>query len=198
MAVRASWFWIVGCYFHGRKSLKFKKNLYCRSFGQLPAAQHIAPLSTMAIAMNRAVKRYGFLFKFQDETAMSRREEYMVLWHDRQISFFRRTKNFGKNYCIYIFCIFWIFFGALKLVVGSQLTWQSRGEPKICILSHKDSGKSNPTCPAATVRRRNISFRPTAWMATWISTKTVWFVKFLRFLDDAKCKIPPFGLQKTA
>jgi len=58
----------------------------------------------MAIAMNRAVKRYGLLFKFQDETAMSRRDEYMVLWDDRQISFFRRTKNFGHK--LYIFCIF--------------------------------------------------------------------------------------------
>ena len=92
----------------------------------------------MAIAMNRAVKRYGFLFKFQDETAMGRDEEYMVMWHDRQLSFFRRTKNSGK--IIY----FLIFFGALKLVVGAELTWQSRGRQKIFILSPRGSGKSNP------------------------------------------------------
>ena len=63
----------------------------------------------------------------------------MVLWDDRQISFFRRTKNFGINY------VYFVFFGALKLGVGCELTWQSRGEPKICILSHKDAGKSNRT-----------------------------------------------------
>ena len=80
----------------------------------------------MAVAMNRAVKRYGFLFKFQDETAMGRDAEYMVMWHDRQLSFFRRTKNFGIDFVYFVFLDIF----ALKLVVGSQPTWQAEENQK--------------------------------------------------------------------
>ena len=72
---------------------------------------------------------------------MGRDAEYMVMWHDRQLSFFRRTKNFGIDF---VYFVFWDIF-ALKLVCWVTTNMASRGEPKICILSHKESGTSNPT-----------------------------------------------------
>ena len=117
-----------------------------------------------------------------------------------------RSVSFVGPRTLAINYICFVFFGALKTWCWF---WTNMAKPRRTKNLHLESQgcweiKPNleinaynfACCPAATVRRHNLCFRPTAWMATWISTKTVWFVKFLRFLDDAKCKIPALGLQK--